>query len=187
MKLVRLKRSFFLRPTLLVAKELLGKYLVYHSPQGIMMGEINEVEAYIGYHDPACHAARGKTKRNAVMFEKGGHAYIYFTYGMHYCLNIVTEREGFPAAVLIRSLIPREGIEIMKKNRKKENDTHLTDGPGKVCQALGLTTKQNGIDMIASDMLYLTEGNKKIPAIQKSERIGIREGKDKYWRFYYSL
>jgi DNA-3-methyladenine glycosylase len=187
MNLIRLKRSFFLRPTLLVAKELLGKYLVYLSPQGTMMGEINEVEAYIGCNDPACHAARGKTKRNAVMFEKGGHAYIYFTYGMYYCLNIVTEREGFPAAVLIRSLIPREGVEIMKKNRKKENDTHLTDGPGKVCQALGLTTQQNGIDMISSDMLYLTEGNKKIPPIQKSERIGIRVGKEKQWRFYYSL
>lgn len=182
---MRLKRSFFLRPTLRVAQDLLGKYLIYHSPQGKLIGEINEVEAYIGSDDPACHAAKGKTKRNAIMFYKGGHVYIYFTYGMYYCLNIVTEEAGVPAAVLIRSIIPHEGLEIMKKNRKKENDDHLTDGPGKLCQAWGLTIQQNGIDTIRSDVLYIAEGNNHTPMIQKSSRIGIREGKEKLWRFYY--
>src|SRR3989344_2343888 len=102
----RLPRSFFDRPTLQVAQELLGKVLVV----GECSGRINEVEAYIGEGDPACHAARGKTERNRVMYGRAGHLYVYFTYGMYHCANIVTEREDFPATVLLRSIEPLSGI-----------------------------------------------------------------------------
>lgn len=194
---MRLQRSFFLRPTLTVARELLGKFLVYNVGREKLVGEINEVESYIGTDDPACHAARGKTKRNEIMFSQGGHAYIYFTYGMYYCLNVVTEKKGFPAAVLIRSVIPKEGIEIMQKNRQKletrSENTHrpglnnlsLTNGPGKLCVAYGLTTSQNGTDLITSKTLYIEDRGVKIKKYNRTSRIGIRAGTEKLWRFHY--
>lgn len=126
MKNLILKRSFYTRPTLQVAQDLLGKYLVF----GKKSGMITEVEAYIGFDDKACHAARGQTKRNEIMFRKGGFAYIYLIYGIYHCLNITTEKKGFPSAILIRSL-----------------DLKNSNGPGKLCREFGLTRAQNGLDV----------------------------------------
>lgn len=182
-----LPRSFFQRPTLQVSKEILGKVLVI----GGASGRINEVEAYIGQDDPACHAClsgrqacRGKTERNKVMFGPAGHLYVYFTYGMYHCANIVTEKTGFPAAVLIRSVKPMKGVELMKKRRGRED--HLADGPGKLCIALGMSKeKYNGKDLCKGGPCYVYDDGFKPKKIQKSARIGIREGLDKMWRFFY--
>lgn len=188
----KLQRDFFLRPTLEVAADLLGKYLVVQTSKGRIVGEINEVESYIGQNDPACHAAVGRTKRNEVMFWEGGYAYVYFTYGMYYCLNIVTEQRDFPSAVLIRSVLPVEGLDIMRKNRKKTPRTKITDdknlvnGPGKLCQALGLDRNHNGVDVTSSDQIYLVDSLKKVKKFSRTPRIGISKGKNLKWRFYYS-
>jgi len=179
----RLSRHFFVRPTLTVTRELLGKYLVHQTRQGLFVGEINEVEAYANVDDPASHAFRGRTLRNTPMFLEGGHAYIYFTYGMHYCLNIVTEQADTAGAVLIRSVIPIEGIKMMQKNRGGKPLKILTNGPGKVCQAFGLTKQQNGLDLVTSTELWLEDRGKKISRFQKTPRIGIRNGTNKLWRF----
>ena len=177
---MKLKRDFFDRSTLKVAKELLGKYLIY----GSLAGRIIETEAYIGKSDPACHIARGVTARNKIMLESAGHSYIYFIYGMYHCLNVVTENQGFGAAVLIRGVEPVEGIEVMKKRRNRTDG--LCDGPGKLCQALGLTAKQNGLDMCNDkSKLYIEDRGDIIKPrqIKKTPRIGINEGTDKLWRF----
>ena len=179
----KLSRRFYDRATLQVAKELLGKYLVFKRDGNTLSGKIVETEAYIGQSDKASHASRGKTKRNEVMFGPAGHAYIYFTYGMYHCLNFVTEKDNFPAAVLIRALEPKDGIEIMKKNRKTDVIENLTNGPGKVCMALGLDRKMNGIDL-CSDILYVEDRNEKKGKIISTSRVGINAGKDKKWRFY---
>lgn len=192
MKKKRLNRKFFLRPTLQVAKDLLGKLLVMETAAGRMVGEINEVEAYIGREDPACHAARGRTKRNEVMFWEGGHAYVYFTYGMYHCLNVVTEEEGAAAAVLIRSIIPLEGEDLMLKNRikvsggKKVEIKNLSNGPGKVCMALRLDLRHNGIDLVKDKKFYLLDNGKKVVNFETTPRIGISQGKELEWRFVYS-
>ena len=135
-KLEILKREFYTENSVKVAEKLLGKLLVRELPEGTLIGKIVEVEAYGGRDDPASHAYRGKTPRNQIMFGKPGLAYIYFTYGMHYCLNVKAEREGVPGAVLIRALEPIEGIEIMKKNRGVEKITELTSGPAKLTLSL---------------------------------------------------
>jgi DNA-3-methyladenine glycosylase len=187
----RLNAKFFLRPTLQVAQDLLGKYLMRKSGRHLLVGEINEVEAYIGQDDPACHAAVGKTRRNEVMFRKGGHSYVYFTYGMYHCLNIVTEKEHFPAAVLIRSIKPVKGYQQMLANRRAKNatvkldKTNVANGPGKLCVALDIDLNQNGLDIMKSDQLYLADPGKEISSFKKSPRIGISQGKNLLWRFHY--
>lgn len=155
-----------------------------------MAGEINEVEAYVGENDPASHAARGQTPRNQMMYGLGGHAYIYFTYGMYHCLNVVTEQEDFPAAILIRSVIPVEGSGIMLHNRMQGRRTpvhtkDLSNGPGKLCQAFGLTKTQNGTDLVTSDIFYIEDRKKKITTFQTSPRIGVSQGRETLWRFFY--
>lgn len=162
-----MKRDFFNRPTVTVAQELLGKTLVYGPHRGI----ITETEAYVGQDDPACHAARGMTPRTKPMFGKPGVSYIYFIYGMYFCLNVVTEEEGFPAAVLIRGLLHEDG-------------THY-NGPGKLCRALGLTKDQNEIDMVTSKELYFLD-TPTWPSAPATPRIGIKQGIDKLWRFHVS-
>jgi len=162
----RLPRSFFNRPTLDVAKELLGKEIYFQGKTGI----ITETEAYIGKDDPACHAARGKTPRTAVMFGDAGYSYVYLIYGMYHCLNFVTEEEEFPAAVLIR------GIHSPSLPIKK------TNGPGKLCKELGITREHNNIDLINSDFFYVNNTNLK-PDFDTTPRIGISRGQDKLWRF----
>jgi DNA-3-methyladenine glycosylase len=162
----RLSHDFFNRPTVTVAQELLGKLLVF----GPMAGIITETEAYIGQDDPACHAARGKTPRNAVMFGPAGYTYVYFIYGMYYCLNVVTEGEGSPAAVLIRSLMLIEPEPL-----------HL-NGPGKLCRHLGITREHNGVDLIENPTFYVKDSSL-TPAYESTPRIGISRGQDKLWRF----
>jgi DNA-3-methyladenine glycosylase len=180
--LARLKRDFYERPTLEVARDLLGKIFVLQDKIRIS-GRIVEVEAYIGEDDPACHARFGITGRNKVMFGPGGFTYVYFIYGMYNMLNFVTEPEGFPAACLIRALEPLEGQEIMRKNRKTDKIINLTNGPGKLCTAFGLTTKHTGIDL-TKGILGVEDDDYKVAKIVKTGRIGIRNGTKREWRYY---
>ncbi len=181
----KLPRKFYLRSTLIVARDLLGKILVRRYRGKLLKGRITETEAYIGKNDPACHACCGMTERNKPMFGEAGHAYIYFTYGMHYCFNIVTEKKGFPAAVLVRSVEPIKGIDIIKRRRGKAKEQNLTDGPAKLCQGFALDKKLNGIDLLGRELWVEDDGFKvKENVIKKSPRIGIKEGLDKKWRFY---
>jgi DNA-3-methyladenine glycosylase len=183
-----LPREFYLRPTLDVAKDLLGKYLVYESSYGQLVGEINETEAYTK-DDPACHAFRGKTPRNAVMFEEGGYSYVYFIYGMYFCLNVTTEEEGTPGAVLIRSVIPTEGVEVMRRLCGKSAEIpsyKLTNGPGKICKAFGITRQQNGLDLVNSKKIWVEDRGKTLPKFETTTRIGLKVAVDRPWRFYYS-
>jgi DNA-3-methyladenine glycosylase len=192
--IAKLPRSFYLRPTLTVAKDVLGKLVVRKLRGRLLIGRIVEVEAYLGEKDPASHAYRGKTMRNEVMFRKGGHLYVYFTYGMHFCANIVTEEEGIGRAVLIRGVEPVEAVEELKKNRSRNVGLmdkwsidaleNLTNGPAKFCQAFGIARKENGSDLLG-DEIFLAEGDV-IPKSQigSSTRIGIRNATQKRWRFY---
>ena len=179
----KLPRSFYNRPTIEVARDLIGKYIVYNSPGGKMSARIVEVEAYIGQDDPACHAARGKTRRNAVMFGKPGFSYIYFIYGMYHCLNFVTEKEGQAAAVLLRAAEPCEGIEIMMPQSPNQKEYRLLSGPGKFCRAFGLTREQNGLDL-TGNLLYLEDRRTGSVNVGQTPRIGINHGTELLWRFY---
>ncbi len=182
-RLTKLPREFYLRPTLQVARDLIGKILIFNDNKKIMSARLVEVEAYIGRDDPACHAFVGKTERNEVMFGTGGFSYVYFIYGMYNCLNVVTERDGFPAAVLIRGAEPLGGIESMKRNYKNPGKNLLTNGPGKLCKAFGLTREHNGLDLTGGQ-LYLADDGKRVEKIECSVRIGIKKGVDKKWRFF---
>ncbi|MCK4386296.1 MAG: DNA-3-methyladenine glycosylase [candidate division Zixibacteria bacterium] len=179
----KLDRKFYNRSTLKVAKELLGKYLIVQKDGHFLSGKIVETEAYIGFKDPASHAYRGMTPRNKVMFGDPGYAYVYITYGMHHCLNLVTEKKGYPAAVLIRALEPSDGIELIKKRRGRQKLKDLTSGPAKLCQALDIDRKLNGADLY-SDIIYVEDRGEVMERIASSSRIGIKEGKKKNWRFY---
>ncbi|KQC09376.1 MAG: hypothetical protein APR62_02605 [Smithella sp. SDB] len=182
-----LDRKFYQRDTLQVARGLLGKKLVRRINGLDLTGVILETEAYCGQEDSACHAHRGKTSRNAVMFGEPGHAYVYFTYGMHYMLNLVTEEAENPCAVLIRSILPLAGIEEME-NRRKRKGPELTNGPAKICQAFGIDKSLNGWDLTCGKQLWL-EDYKKIPAksVIATPRIGIdyaqKEHRNALWRF----
>ena len=182
-----LNKAFYEIDTLKVARALIGKKLVRQIGNLQLSGMIVETEAYCGSKDSACHAHRGKTNRNSVMFGPPGHAYVYFTYGMHYLLNMVTEAEGRPCAVLIRSILPVDGLEEMEARRKRKG-TELTNGPAKLCQALGIDKFFNGWDLTAGDQLWV-EDYKKIPAklISATPRIGIdyarEEHRNALWRF----
>jgi DNA-3-methyladenine glycosylase len=179
----KLGRDFYLQPTLTVAKELLGKVFILKRGRNTLSGRIVETEAYIGEDDPACHARFGMTKRNSIMYGMGGHTYVYFVYGMYNMLNFVTEGEGFPAAVLIRAMEPLEGIDLMKRQRGCEQEQRLTSGPGKLCQALGLTVKDTGLDLTGSKASVIDDGYRS-RNIVKTPRIGIRQGQELLWRFY---
>jgi DNA-3-methyladenine glycosylase len=178
----KLSREFYLRDTVVVAKDLLGKYLVYNQNGNMLMGMIVESEAY-RENDLASHSSSGKTDRNSAMFMQGGHLYVYLTYGIHYCANIVTEKENYGSAVLIRAVEPLEGIEVMKKNRKISDVNNLTTGPAKFCQAFGITIKQNKVDLTL-DNIFCVESNIKNFQIKKSSRIGVTKATDKLWRFF---
>lgn len=181
----KLPRSFYLRPTLRIAKDLLGKHIVRIYRGERLIGRIVEVEAYRGSIDPASHAFRGMTKRNEVMFSEGGHLYVYFTYGMHFCANVVTQKDGIAEAVLIRGVEPVRGTEVMRKLRGKNvSDTNLTNGPAKFCKAFAIKRRDNGLSLLDTT-IYLTSGAS-VPKgkIGVSTRIGIREGTEKPWRFF---
>jgi DNA-3-methyladenine glycosylase len=181
---VILKRSFYNRPTLDVARDLIGKLLVHETRAGIASGVIVEAEAYIGESDPACHAAPGPTKRNAPLYGPPGVAYVYLNYGIHYLVNAVTEAEGWPAAVLIRALEPRDGIDLMRRRRRKGADVPVHDlcrGPGNLTKALGISLAQNWLDLTGS---ALRVEDRKEPArtVSWSRRIGLNVGVEHEWR-----
>lgn len=186
----KLTYTFFNRPTKLVAQELLGKVLVHKSEEGVFTGMVVETEAYIGPHDLASHASRGKTARNEIMFAKAGSWYIYMIYGCHYCLNIVTEKEGYPAAVLIRALQPLQGIDLMKKNRSNQKLESLASGPGKLCQAFGIDKRLNHSSATNKGaFLFVADEGIQIPSksIIRASRIGVDYAgiwKEKKLRFY---
>ena len=182
-----LPKSFYSRPTVKVAKALLGQILVHRSPEGTAAGRIVEVEAYLPKDDPGCHAARGKTPRNEVMFGPAGHAYVYFCYGNHFLFNVVTEKEGVPGAVLLRALEPVEGIPLMARRRgicpsKPKDLRNLTNGPGKLVQAMGLGRKHNRFPLF-KEKLFLRQ-SRSLGRIGVTTRIGITEGYDLPLRFY---
>ncbi len=174
-------RDFFLKDTLKVAEWLLGKVLSVKYCGDILRGIINETEAYTE-HDPASHSYCGVTQRNKNMFDIGGKCYVYLIYGMYYCFNISTEEKGKGCAVLIRGLIPIEGIEIMKRNRNTNDEKILTNGPGKLCQALSIDLEFNKEDIIDSERIWLEEGTSP-KEILKTRRIGINRGRELEWRF----
>ena len=182
---MRLRRTFFARPTLSVARDLLGQRLVRMHEGERLSGIICECEAYIGEADTACHAWHGRTPRTEVMYAAPGHAYVYFTYGMHWMLNFVTERPDFPAAVLIRAIAPCEGVPTMRRLRGREP---LADGPAKLCQALGIDRALNGADLVTSYALFV-ERMPRVPntCVARTPRIGIqnsdRTARERLWRF----
>lgn len=167
----RLSRTFYDRDTIVVARELLGKLLVH----GDRVGRIVETEAYLGPHDLAAHSARGLTKRNAPMFGPPGYAYVYMIYGMYFCMNVVTEREGHASAVLLRALEPVSGV------------AGKTDGPGLLCNAMGIDRRLNGHDLLSDDFFVAAPAGEGSFRIVKRPRIGVeyaRHWARRHLRFY---
>lgn len=157
----RLKRDFFERDTVKVAKELLGKYLILRGKGKFQAVKITETEAYLGPEDKACHSAKGRTKRTKPMWGPPGTLYVYLVYGIHHCLNFVTERKGFPAAVLLRGAEPVFGVE------------REIDGPAKICKALGITKKENGLDITKSEKIFIKDIGEEPEKIIATPRIGV--------------
>jgi DNA-3-methyladenine glycosylase len=185
----RLPRSFFARPTLQVARELLGARLVHVQGNLRVAGIIAETEAYIGECDLACHARAGRTPRTAIMYGPPGYAYVYFTYGMHWLFNCVTEREGFPAAVLVRAVHLTEGLKLVAQRRGGQPPQQWANGPAKLCQALGITGAHNGLDLCAPDSPFFLEEGEPIPSrcVTVSPRVGLNNVPEPWksmpWRF----
>ncbi len=181
----RLRKAFYLNDTLTVSKQLLGKYLVRKYEGYYLCGKIVETEAYLGDTDPACHAYGRITPRNSILFMEGGIAYVYFIYGNYFCFNVVTEKKGTGAAVLIRALEPVTGSETMKLLRgkiKKEHD--LTNGPAKLCLAFGIDGKLNGTDLQSKDIFISRDSVKENFTVAVSRRIGIEKGSHFPYRFF---
>jgi DNA-3-methyladenine glycosylase len=179
----RLPRRFFARDPVVLARDLLGRVLFYRTPEGLLAGRIVETEAYTGESDAASHAFRGRTARNAVMFGPAGHAYVYFTYGMHYCLNVTADVPGTAGAVLLRAVEPLAGLEIMRARGDRGPEPRLLSGPGKIGRAFGLTLEDNGRDFIRGP-LGLAAGSP-VPdrKVARSRRIGISRAVDLPYRF----
>jgi DNA-3-methyladenine glycosylase len=171
----KLSLSFYQRNTKLVARELIGKILVHRLANGKRLsGRIVETEAYLGIKDPACHAfGDRRTTRTEPLYLDGGHAYIYFIYGIHFCFNVVTRTLGHPEAVLIRALEPLEGIETMFRLRGCKKERDLSSGPGKLCQALKIDRKLNGASLIGDEIFILEGKTPKKSEVVSSRRIGI--------------
>jgi len=182
---IKLNKSFYVRDTVTVAKELLGKYIFKKSGKGFLVAKIVETEAYLGDEDPACHAFRKVTRRNEPMFEDGGIAYVYFIYGNYYCFNVVTEIRGTGSAVLIRGVEPVNGIPAMKRNRGViHRDSDLTNGPSKFCIAFNIDKKDNTEDL-NSDRIFISKPKKKESfIINVAKRIGIKEGAELPYRYF---
>lgn len=183
-----LPRDFYARPTLAVARDLLGKVLATRSRGGTTAGRIIEVEAYIGEDDPACHAAPGPTARNAPLYGAPGFAYVYLNYGLHNLVNAVTEPEGSPAAVLIRALEPLEGLPVMQRRRARGGAPRhrrtaetICEGPGNLTVALGITLADNRRDL-TGDRLWVEDCGLPARAFDWTPRIGIRVGLERPWR-----
>lgn len=192
MKYYKLCRDFYERDTLTVARELLGKYLIHNFLEGTTIGKIVETEAYIGPYDPASHAYKERrTKRTEVQFGPGGYVYLYQIYGKNFCFNVVTQKVGMPEVVLIRALEPIAGFELMAKRRgfsklTNKNIKELTNGPSKLCQAMGIDRSLYGTDL-CEDILFITEPNPKHKfEVIATPRINIEyagEAKYYHWRF----
>jgi DNA-3-methyladenine glycosylase len=180
-----LPASFYNRDTEHVSRELLGCVLECTTADGKASGMIVETEAYIGEHDPACHAAAGRTRRTDPLYGRPGIAYVYFIYGMYWCVNAVTRAEGLPSAVLIRALEPRSGIELMRARRwPARSDRELTNGPGKLCIALGIGRAHNGASLQRGP-LVIREGDRVADRdVVVASRIGIKKAADWPLRWY---
>lgn len=186
----KLGSHFYKRELLTVAKDLLGKIFVKSDGKNFLSGKIVEVEAYHGDFDEAAHSYKGLTKRTQIMFERGGYLYVYFTYGVHHCCNIVTGKKGQGTAVLIRGIEPLTGIQKMRRNRfggkkiREEEIFNLTSGPGKICQAFRIDRSHSGIDL-TGDNIYILDSEKIKPnEIGISRRIGISKSVELPWRFF---
>lgn len=186
----KLTASFYQRDVLIVAKELLGKYFVKKDKANFLAGKIVEVEAYNGKFDSAAHTFIGKTERNKVMFENGGLLYVYFTYGNHFCCNVVTGKKDDGCAVLIRAVEPVLSVDSLYLNRFNDNNIlqkniySVTNGPGKLCQAFGINKSHNGVNLCRDEIFILNE--RKIPDknIVQTTRIGIKKSIELPWRFF---
>jgi DNA-3-methyladenine glycosylase len=183
----KLPRSFYSRSTLDVASDLLGKALVRRFGRRNLIGKIVETEAYVGPHDLACHASKGHTPRTSVMFGPPGHAYVYMIYGFYFCLNVVTEPLGYPAAVLIRAVEPLENVDLMRELRNNPlQETNIASGPGKLCMAMSIDRQLNGADLLGTTIWI--EDRKLDPGpIRTSPRVGVDyagEYREKPWRFF---
>jgi len=187
---LRLKQEFYQKDAVQAARDLLGKIIVRKYDGKTITVKIVETEAYCGAEDKASHAHNNKkTKRTAPMFKEGGHAYIYLIYGMYYCLNVVTAAENNPHAVLIRGVEPLKGLKYIKENRqiKSSRSKDLTNGPGKLSQALKIDKSFDGCNLVENNSLYLTDGGTEDFEIESSPRVNIdyaEEYKDKKWRFF---
>lgn len=177
-----LPRSFYARPTVEVAHDLLGRVLIHSTAHGDIAGIIVEAEAY-GPDDPANHAFRGRTARNRTMFGPPGHAYVYLIYGMYRCVNAVTVAEGVGEGVLIRALEPVAGVEAMQRHRRTQNLHLLCSGPGRLCEALGITLEMDGMDLTTGPLWIAAGFPPGEEEIITTPRIGIREAIDRHWRF----
>ncbi len=176
--------SFYLQDTVSLARALLGQLLCRRTAEGLAAGIIVETEAYLSKDDPACHAARGMTRRNAPMFGPPGRAYVYFIYGNHYCFNVTSGPEGVGEAVLVRALQPLEGVELMRRRRGIAlNLVNLANGPGKLCRALNIDTSLNGHDL-REEPLWIATGGPAHFDVVSAPRIGISQAKEKLLRFY---
>ncbi|MBZ5587794.1 MAG: DNA-3-methyladenine glycosylase [Acidobacteriia bacterium] len=174
--LAPLERGFYQRGTTTVARELLGKLLVRRLPDGGIAVRITEVEAYLGVGDPAAHTYRGRrTNRNEVMWGDGGHLYVYFTYGMHYCCNVVTRLEGVPEAVLLRGAVAVEGGPVIVARRGGKAGRHLLDGPAKLCKGMGIDRTLNGADLTLGDELWVASDGLECPRawVRRLPRVGV--------------
>ncbi len=191
-----LPRTFYQRPTRDVARELLGKVVVHRAASGTASGVIVEVEVYSGEDDPACHAASGLTPRNAPLYGPAGCAYVYLTYGLHELLNAVTESAGYPSAVLIRALSPLDGLQLMRRRRRRApgpgvslpDEMALCRGPANLTRALGVTRRQNQADLCGGDRLAIEDREIRadrgvsVDEVRWSARIGVGAGGDRLWR-----
>jgi DNA-3-methyladenine glycosylase len=166
-----------------VARSLLGRTLFRETDEGLVAGRLIEVEAYGGPDDPASHAYRRPTPRNRIMFGPAGHLYVYFTYGMHHCANIVSDVEGVAGAVLLRAVEPRVGLELMAARRGMSEPGLLAKGPGRLCQAFGLTLADNGTDLSEGDV-WVGHGQRIEGPVRTSVRIGVKPEMDQLWRFH---
>jgi DNA-3-methyladenine glycosylase len=191
----KLPRSFYDRPTLDVARDLLGKVLVHRRRGVVTSGAIVEVEAYVGEADPACHAAPGRTRRNAPLYGPPGHAYVYLNYGIHCLVNVVTEPKDSPAAVLIRALDPIDGVTVMRRRRIRAGkgrraidhrtleNADLCRGPGNLTMALGITLEENELDLLG-DRLFIEDRGLVPGPVRWGRRVGISVGTEHPWRAY---
>ncbi|HPW54910.1 MAG: DNA-3-methyladenine glycosylase [Thermoanaerobaculaceae bacterium] len=174
--LAPLERGFYQRPTETVAEELLGKLLVRRLPEGLVALRLCEIEAYLGVDDPACHTFGGRrTPRTEVMWGEAGHLYVYFTYGMHFCANVVTSGPGEPEAALLRGGVVLAGVGLVERRRGRRDRRGWLDGPGRLCRGLGLGRAENGADLTVGGAIWLADDGVRVPSgsVVRGPRVGV--------------